>query len=46
MPGTMRGVSRSSSRQMNVPPRERTESQAASAARALPRWISPVGDGA
>ena len=38
--------SRSSSRQTNVPPRLRTESHAASAVRALPTWIIPVGDGA
>ena len=42
-PGTTRGRSRSSSRQTNRPPRLRAESHAASAVRALPTWIIPVG---
>src|SRR5215203_112114 len=46
MPGMTRGTSRSSKRQTKVPDCERTESHAASAVRALPTWINPVGEGA
>src|SRR5687768_6617832 len=46
MPGITRGPSRSSRRQTKVPDCERTESHAASAVRAFPMWMRPVGEGA
>src|SRR5271167_4571648 len=44
--GRLRASSVSSIRRMNVPPRRRTKSQLYSAARALPTWKYPVGEGA
>ena len=44
--GRLRAASVSSIRKMKVPPAPRTKSQLNSAARALPTWKYPVGDGA
>src|SRR5271166_3599341 len=44
--GRLRAASVSSMRRMKVPPCWRTKSQLNSAARALPTWKNPVGDGA
>ena len=44
--GRLRASSVSSIRRMNVPPCCRTKSQLNSAARALPTWKYPVGEGA
>src|SRR5580704_15976734 len=44
--GRLRSSSVSSMRRTNVPPCWRTNSQLKSAARALPTWKYPVGDGA
>ena len=44
--GRLRASSVSSIRRMNVPPCRRAKSQLNSAARALPTWKYPVGEGA